>query len=188
VLLTNRARKIFSAPSQKHLDVRRIDYVNMHVRRVEKRTQRHIQIQRRKPIPTFKKKKWRSSHFVCVARRGIITAGSRNDSWGDYTGGVGGLIGGATREIIIKWWLSRECEIGWMIWMRMLCKSGRPRATPLARQHFYFAREGKPLKEVAMLGERMCNLHSIRLGALVHCDILDICFCLCQNFYSSLFN
>jgi len=59
----------------------------------------------RKSIPTTKKI-WRSSHFVCVLRRSIITAGSRNDSW-DYTEDVGGLIGGSTWEIIIKRWFSR---------------------------------------------------------------------------------
>lgn len=53
--------------------------------------------------------------------------------------------------------------------MRILCKYGHARDA--SRAGTFTSRGKKNLwKEVAMLGERMCNLHSIRLGDLAHYD------------------
>lgn len=98
---------------------------------------------------------------------------------------MGGLIGGSTsgdnNEAMA---LGNAKSVGWFEWE--CCAKTAGHARRLSRQHFYFAREGKPLKEVVMLGERMCNLHSIRLGDLVHCDIPDPFLPLSKFLFTSL--
>lgn len=133
------------------------DYVSVYICRVKKNVRGAKR--RGRPTPMPKEKKMTIlAHRLCSAARYNHRRKQKRLVKIIYTEGVGGLIGGSTREIIIKRRLSgmrnRLDDLNENVVQKRPATRDASRAS-----HFYFAREGKPLKEVAMLGERMCNLH-----------------------------